>query len=179
MTSAGISGATLGYDGTAAPEVYSYTITGLTLDEDYSFYVTALNPDEGPSSQVLTHRAAALPLAPAAITEVLNSRTGQSIQLAWSAPTDIGGSAIISYTLSIINENHADTIVYHGSSLSAIVEGLTSGQDYQFKVRSTTAAGDSPWSSNTFSFLIVDKPSSPLSLEVLSFDDTFVTMRWQ
>jgi titin len=169
----------LAYDGTGAPEVYSHTVTGLTLDQDYSFYVTALNPDEGPASDILTHRAAALPLAPASITEVANSRTGQSISLTWPAPTDLGGSAIISYTLAIVNENQADTIVYHGASTTTIVEGLTSGQEYQFKVRATTAAGDSAWSTNTYSFLIVDEPSAPLSLEVLSFDDTFVALRWQ
>lgn len=38
------------FDGTDMPEVLSYTVTGLNLDEDYSFYITGLNPLEGEAS---------------------------------------------------------------------------------------------------------------------------------
>ena len=157
-------------------------MTGLTLDRDYSFYVTALNPTiypgEGPVSERLTVRAAGFPQAPTPITEVVGSRTGASIGLEWPAPTDTGDSAIVSYTLAIIRENQAHLLVYHGIATKAVVEGLTSGQEYQFKVKATTAVGDSAWSASTYQFLIVDQPSPPLNLELLAYDNTYVRFRW-
>jgi len=157
-------------------------VTGLTLDRDYSFYVTALNPTiypgEGPVSERLTVRAAGFPQAPTPITEVAGSRTGASIGLEWPAPTDTGDSAIVSYTLAIIRENQAHLLVYHGIATKAVVEGLTSGQEYQFKVKATTAVGDSAWSASTYQFLIVDQPSPPLNLELLAYDNTYVRFRW-
>jgi hypothetical protein len=77
---------------------------------------------------------------------VAGSRTGSSIGLEWPAPVDDGGSTVLSYTLAIIEDNHEDLLVYHGSSLSADVGGLTAGQAYQFKVKATTMVGDSDWS---------------------------------
>jgi hypothetical protein len=109
---------------------------------------------------------------------VAGSRTGASIGLEWPTPTDTGDSAIISYTLAIIRENQADLLVYHGIATKAVVEGLTSGQEYQFKVKATTAVGDSPWSASTYQFLIVDQPSPPLNLELLAYDNTYVRFRW-
>jgi hypothetical protein len=51
---------------------------------------------------------------------------------------------------------------------------MTAGETYQFRVRATSAVGDGPWSS-IYSFLIVDKPSAPLLLELISFDNTQVS----
>lgn len=92
---------------------------------------------------------------------------------------DTGGSAVLSYTLAIFLENQEDQVVYHGSVLSAVVEGLTAGTEYQFKVKATTLVGDSPWSANQFSFLIVDEPSPPLNLELITFDAAHVSFKWQ
>ena len=110
-----IDSATLAFDGSGQPDVTEYMVEGLELDADYSFFVTALNPDEGPQSETLTVRAAGFPLAPSAITEIVDSRTGSSIGLEWSA-ADTAGSDILSYTLAIVIENDDDQVVYHGSS---------------------------------------------------------------
>lgn len=125
-----LSASTLAWDGTGRPEVTEFVVTGLDADSDYSFVVTALNPYEGPQSNPLTVRAAGFPVAPASITEVAGSRTGHSIGLQWPAPTDNGGSAVVSYTLAIFRENQEDQVVYHGISLTAVVEGLTAGTEY-------------------------------------------------
>ena len=66
-------------------------------------------------------RAAGVPTAPGAITEISNSRTGTSIGLQWTAPTSDEGSAIISYTLVIVTDNQDDEVVYFGTSLEAVV----------------------------------------------------------
>ena len=130
-------GATPAFDGTGKPDVTQFTVTGLTLDEDYSFFVAALNPGQGPVSDALPVRAAALPQAPTptaeflnTITEVAGSRTGSSIELEWPAPAETGGSAIVSYTLAIVQENEEDLLVYHGSNRKAVVEDLSAGKEY-------------------------------------------------
>ena len=79
LVSTGIQ--TLLYDGTNHPEILSTTLTNLVLDQDYEIYLTALNPLESDQSAPLTIRAAGLPFAPGAITEVPLSRTGSSIGL--------------------------------------------------------------------------------------------------
>jgi hypothetical protein len=122
-------------------------------------------------------RAAAFPEAPSDLAETAGSRTGTAIGLEWSAPTD-GGSAILSYTLAIIRENEDDQVVYYGSAVSTVLEGLTAGTEYEFKILATTAVGDSPWSTNRYKFLIVDLPTPPLDLHLISFDDTFVSIKW-
>jgi hypothetical protein len=43
----------------------------------------------------------------------------------------------------------------------------------------TTLVGDSDWSINRFTFLIAAAPSPPLSLELVAFDNSFVSFRWQ
>jgi len=63
--------------------------------------------------------------------------------------------------------------------LKAVVEGLTAGKEYQFKVKAATLVGDSPWSTQQYSFLIVDEPSQPLNMELITFDATHVSFKWQ
>lgn len=115
------------FDGTDKPAVLETTVTGLVLDQDYTFYVTALNPLEGAASDPAQFRLAGFPSAPDAISEVPMSRTGTSIALSWAAPSDDGGSAILVYTLVLVQQNMDDEVVYYGASLTAVLENLTSG----------------------------------------------------
>ena len=69
-------------------------------------------------------------------------------------------------------------MVYFGSALQTVVTNLEAGEEYTFKVKATSMVGDGPWS-NLYQFLIVDKPSEPLNLEVISFDNTFVSFKWE
>ena len=175
----GPGAATLAFDGADSPEITAFTLAGLTLDVDYSFFVTALNPDEGPPGDLLTVRAGGFPdVTLLTISETAGSRTGSSIGLEWPAPADDGGSPVLAYTLAIQKDNREDSVVYYGSSPRAVVGGLTAGQEYQFKVKATTAVGDSAWSRQSFAFLIVAAPSAPLSVEVVAFDNTYVSLRW-
>lgn len=59
-----------------------------------------------------------------------------------------------------------------------MVTGLTSGQEYTFKVKATNMVGDGPWS-DLYQFLIVDKPSEPLNLQLISYDNTYVSFSWE
>jgi len=169
---------TLVHDGTDDPSTLQKTLTGLTLDAEYEFYVTGLNPDEGPASDILLLRAAAVPSQPGAITEVAGTRTGSSIGLQWVAPSDDGGSAITAYTLVVTSDNEDDEVIYYGTSLQGIVSNLTAGEEYTFKVKATNLVGDGPWSS-MYKFLIVDAPTPPLNPQVDSYSNTQVTLSWE
>ena len=87
------------YDGTGAPEILTKTITGLTADVDYEFTLSGLNhlATEGSKSDPVTYHMGALPLPPASMTEVTDSRTATSIGLQWTASTDT--ATAIYYTL--------------------------------------------------------------------------------
>jgi len=92
----------LEFDGTDQPELLSYEVTGLRLDEDYSFYVTGLNPLEGEASDQVTYRTAGRPSAVGAITEIADTRTGQRLGLEWADSSTDGGSPILVYTLALV-----------------------------------------------------------------------------
>ena len=79
-----------------------------------------------------------------------------SLTLAWSAPDETGGSAIIAYDLRHIESAASDksdanwTVVedvWSGSgTLRYILSGLTNGVQYDVQVRAVSAAGDGVWS---------------------------------
>ena len=77
-----------------------------------------------------------------------------------------------------MTDNQDDSVEYFGSGLSAVVIDLQPGQEYAFRVKATSLVGDGPWS-DLYQFLIVDKPSSPLNLMLISFDNTEVSFSWE
>ena len=111
------------------------------------------------------------------ITEVADSRTGSRIGLEWAPPSDTGGSSIIAYTLVIVRENTDDVILYYGSTNSAVMNDLSPGNTYSYRVKATNAVGDGDWSAIS-SFLIAEAPSPPINLLMLAFDNTFVFFQW-
>jgi hypothetical protein len=70
-----------------------------------------------------------------------------------------------------------DQIVYFGPNSFTVLEGLISGAEYTFKARATNLVGDGLYSSQ-FTFLVVFRPSPPLNLRVLKFDNTYVQLAW-
>jgi hypothetical protein len=168
---------TLEFDGTDMPEILTTVVTDLVLDKDYTFYITGLNPLESEPSEVVSYRASGLPTACGAITEITDSRSGSRLGLQWEDSSSDGGSPILVYTLAQVQENLEDEVVYYGASLSIVLDNLISGRTYTYYVRATNLVGDGAWSSQ-YTFLIVEKPSAPLDLRVVSFDDTMVSIAW-
>ena len=171
---------TVAFDGTGSATTLTYIVTGLVLDRDYKFWVTALNTLESDPSEAITVRAAALPSAPGAITEV--SRTSQSLELSWVASADNGGSAILAYTLieEVYNEatgEITDQVVYFGSSLTSLVDNLVPGNTYIYKVKCTNMVGESEYS-DSYSFKIVSEPSAPINIQVDSFSESQIVISW-
>ena len=155
-------------------------VTGLVLDSDYTFYVTGLNPYESEPSESVIYRLGGRPTAVGAITEIAGSRTddGKRLGLQWEDSSSDGGSPILVYTLALVQENQPDEIVYYGAERSIVLDNLSSGRTYTYHARATNLVGDGEWS-NQYTFLIVQKPSQPLDLTVVSFDDTIVSLSWK
>jgi hypothetical protein len=59
-----------------------------------------------------------------------------------------------------------DEVVYYGSARMIVLDNLTPGKKYTYHVRSTNLVGDGPWS-DQYTFLMVDRPSSPLEFQVI------------
>jgi len=147
----------------------------LNLDQDYSFYITALNPFEGEPSDIVTYRLAGRPDQVSSITDIPAVRTGQILGLKWPEPISNGGSPIIAYTLSLVTENMPDEIVYYGSKNQTILQNLIAGKQYAYHIKSTNLVGDSDWSA-IYVFLMVDEPSEPLDLKIISFSDISIQL---
>lgn len=174
---------TLAYDGSTAPQVTTASITALTIDQDYEFYVIALNPQESIASSKTKLRAAALPSTPGAITEIAASRTAHQLELQWPAVTATGGSAITAYTLMEVYYDNVsgilkEKVVYFGTAVQSLVTGLSAGHQYQFKVKCTNMVGDSAFSSS-YSFTMVDKPTAPLNVKVVTDDALHAYLTWE
>ena len=71
--------------------------------------------------------------------------TGTSVSVTFTAPTDIGGGAISSYTVVSSPGN----IIASGSSSPITVTGLTTGTAYSFQVFANNAYGNSPASASS------------------------------
>jgi len=54
---------------------------------------------------------------------------------------------VTAYTLVKVEDNQPDEVVYYGTSLSTIVTGLSSDNEYFFRVKASNLVGDGPWSS--------------------------------
>ena len=118
------------------------TVTGLTNGIAYTFTVVASN-DAGPSS---ASSPASTPVTPKTLpnapTNVTASAGNAQAIINWTAPTNNGGSAITSYTVTS-SPSGLTTTTANGSSTTATVTGLTNGIAYTFTVVATNAVGNS------------------------------------
>jgi hypothetical protein len=126
-----------------SPPATNKTITGLTPGTAYTFKVQASNPGgSGPvsaASNAVTPTGAGVPTAPTGVTAQADSK---SALVDWTAPSDDGGSAITSYTVTPFIGAAAQTASQVGASVThARVTGLTNATSYTFKVTANNSAG--------------------------------------
>ena len=76
-----------------------------------------------------------------------------------------------------MRENTEDVVLYYGSETSAVMNDLTPGSKYSYRVKATNAVGDGEWSPIS-TFLIAEAPSPPINLVMSAFDNTFVFFQW-
>ena len=140
---------------TTLSNVTSFTDTGLTNGTTYYYKVSALNSvGESVASNELSAKPAAVPGAP-----TLNSATpgNGTVALAWSAPTNNGGSAITGYRVYRGTASGGETLLTTLSNVTSFSDtGLTNGTTYYYKVSALNAVGESV-TSNEMSA----KPSAP------------------
>ena len=138
-------------DTTVTGTANSGVVDGLVVGTTYTFNVTATNalgvgPASQQSNQVTPVTAPGVPFAVTA-----TAGTG-SVTVAWTAPSNTGGSSISSYTVTPYLGSTAQTpVTVSGSppATSATLSTLTNGSTYTFTVSATNSAGAGPASATS------------------------------
>jgi len=118
------------------------TITGLTNGVPVEFVVQACNASGcspfSVASAVVTPQALTVPGAPSG---VVASPGNASAIVAWTGPTNNGGSPIVSYTLTA--NPGALTMTVPANQTGTNFTGLTNGTTYTFTIHATNSTGNS------------------------------------
>ena len=123
-----------------------WTIDGLTNGVDYEIQVRARNDQLDGEWLAIMETPLAVPLAPTAVTAATGDR---ALAVAWSVPSDDGGSLISGYDVEYRIKDSGDPWTSDRTSVSATVwtiDGLTNGVDYEVQVRARNIRGPGVWS---------------------------------
>ena len=133
-----------------------YTLSGLTNGIEYDIQVRAVNA-VGNGSWSAT--AAGTPQTTADAPSIdLITPGNRALSAAWSAPSNTGGFAIISYDMRYIRNDASDKVdpnnwtlredIWESGSLEHTITGLTNEVEYDVQVRAVNAVGNGPWSAS-------------------------------
>ena len=174
-------------NGSSAPSNESNTIVPVTIPntisgdtdfingEPYTFNVTA-NNIIGSSARSNDSNSIILSTIPDAPTTITCVSENSQVIVSWIAPTNNGGSAITSYTVT--NNAGVDQVTtINGSTTTATVSGLTNGTSYTFTVFATNINGDSLPSIASSEIIPSTVPNIPTSVSGTS-GNTQTTISW-
>ena len=121
------------------------TVTGLVNGTAYDVAVAAVNAiGTGAYSELDNLVPGTFPGAPTSLQSHVNF-TGRSIDFAWAAPSSNGGSAIISYEVSIRDDdgtgNWSASVPLGASTFAYNFPGLTPGNHYDVRVSAQNSFG--------------------------------------
>ncbi len=125
---------------TVAGGTTTTNITGLTNGVTYSVTVAARNVvGIGPASSPVDVTPAGVPGAPTGVTAIAGNG---SASITWVPPASTGGSPITGYTVTSNVGGFSTTV--SGSETSAVMNGLSNGVAYRFRVFATNVVGNGP-----------------------------------
>lgn len=183
---------------------YSYELTGLTKGQNYMIKVFALNAVDptgehgkwtGEACKITTWKE---PSAPQNLT--VESITDQGtlnggLKLGWTAPTNINGSAILSYTVYVTGlDVNSGAIVEERKMIANIAVGaitedkgvylysispehLTPGTKYKVEVTATNTIGEGGAVSNS-SGIAMTTPDTPIDIAASAQTDKIANVTW-
>ncbi|MDE0526078.1 MAG: fibronectin type III domain-containing protein, partial [Thaumarchaeota archaeon] len=162
--------------GDGAGTATSVTVTGLTNGQQYEFRVNATNAaGTGPASDAVPATPRTVPAAPAGLAA---SPGDAQVVLSWTEPDD-GGSPVTGYVVEYSSDGGTSWSAFGdgaGTATSVTVTGLTNGQQYEFRVSATNAAGTGP-ASGTESATPRGPPAAPAGLTATP-GDAQVVLSW-
>lgn len=156
-----------GYTVTASPggavqnvdaSVLTTEFTGLTGGTSYTFAVVAKNVNG--NSPARTTAAVTVQSVPGTVGNLAASGSDGTLQVTWSAPSNTGGSAISSYTVTVNPGAIVSSVP--GSETSATINNLSSGASYDVEVTATNATGTG-LPATTSSVVVCTSPTFSLS----------------
>lgn len=120
--------------------------------------------DAGPTAKV-----------PGAPTAILGTAGNAQVSLTWTAPTDNGGAAITSYTVTA-SPGGATKTATAATALEFV--GLTNGTAYTFTVHATNSVGAGAESVASAAITPKTVPSAPASITAVAASARSVTVTW-
>jgi fibronectin type 3 domain-containing protein len=155
--------------------VLTYTDSSLINGQVYYYKVSALNSvGEGPQSNEISATPVSVPSAPPLVSATPGNA---QVTLAWTAPSDNGGSAIADYKVYRGTAAGAEgMLIKLGNVLIYTDASLTNGQTYYYKVSASSAQGESP-KSNELSAKPVGLPTAPQNLHA-SPGNAYINLSW-
>ncbi|MDD1756995.1 MAG: fibronectin type III domain-containing protein, partial [Methanomassiliicoccales archaeon] len=160
---------------TTLGNVLTYLDSGLTNGQTYYYKVSALNSvGEGAQSA----EASAVPVTvPSPPTLISSTPANAQVVLAWTAPSNNGGSSITNYKVYRGTSSGGETLLTTiGNLLSLTDTGLTNGQTYYYKVSAVNSVGEGG-QSNELNARPTGPPAAPQSVQTKP-GDAFVNLTW-
>ncbi|WP_419925279.1 fibronectin type III domain-containing protein [Candidatus Poriferisocius sp.] len=156
----------------------SITIGGLTNGNEYSVRVFATNSAGDGGTTSATATPATRPGRPTDIVfaETYPEGGGVTLNVAWKAPENFGGTAITGYTLQYRVRGGNWSFAYFGVDTSYSITGLIVGRRYDVQIRSHNVAGESGWAQA--STAPTGRPAAPSSLSVSAAGSGELSVSW-
>jgi len=157
--------------------VTSQTVNPLRNGIPYTFTVMATNSVGSSSkSESITAIASRPPSPPTNITKLENYK---EVTLAWDAPMDNGGSAIVSYNIYYyITASGESTAITYPVSGPTTITNLTNNVNYTFYVKTVNAAGLLSIASDSISATPLGLPGKPTIVSTVR-GNAQVTIEWK
>ncbi|MBL4595425.1 MAG: fibronectin type III domain-containing protein [Robiginitomaculum sp.] len=156
------------------------TVIGLTNGVPYEFRVSAIS---AVGTSVPSEIATGIPITtPGAPQNVVATRGDESALLSWGAPGSQGGSDITDYLIEYTTAALLPNWSPFSDSTSTdtedvLVDGLTNGVDYVFRVRAVNGAGLGAYSDISNLVIPAGNPSTPGNF-VATAGDKLVNLTW-